>query len=61
MSFSLRTFDVREGGKNYKVTLRVPQEKSLDDFLTFLAERARTSNVFSQNIGPFEMVVRESR
>lgn len=61
MSFALRTFDVVESGKRYKVTLRVPQEKSLDDLLLFMAERYRTSHISSESLGPFDLVIRETR
>lgn len=61
MSFAIRTFDVREAGRRYKVTVRVPQEKELDDLLSYMAERYRTSGVAIESFGPFDLVIREAR
>lgn len=59
-SFSIRTFNVTRNGRRYKVHIRTEQ-KEIEDWFDYLAERYETSNLDQESFGPFTMTVRRAQ
>ena len=58
--FSLRTLNVKRGGRSYRVHIRA-YSKELWDLFDRMAEKLETSNIDRDDFGPFELTIRRDR